>query len=291
MLEARDRSAATGVLIDESFSLGPYQVDNVDRDWTKTESTTVALVATVHQEVGGYSYELRDKGQRTAGRCRTLAQESALALGGSYSLSTDGASLRCSCGESASASIQTEDGALTGTLALGERKYTLRPIHGLENGSEQSVPAGYRADADDPFAAVEVQHPGRVWLSPTVNKEDRLTVSCLLAGFMLYQALRDLASSSVVPAAGHEQLQHVPEHQRDRREQLERGRDVAVFRIVVEHVRRVVQDRGAGEADHRHGEEGAELEAEDGARDDRDQGQDAAPAQEASRGTRSPCAS
>lgn len=186
VLEVRDRSGASGALIDEGFSLGQFRVEKVDRSWDKTESTTVALVATVNHEVGGYSYELRHAGQRAAGKCRTRARESVFDLGGSFSLTSEGSSLGCSCGESASTSIQTEDGELEGTLSLGERKYTLRAIHGLEDGSEQREPAGYRADGDVPYAAVEVQHPGRVWLSPSVNEEDRLTVGCLLAGLLLY---------------------------------------------------------------------------------------------------------
>jgi hypothetical protein len=187
VLEAKERSSASGTLIDESFSLGSYRVEKVERRWNTTHSSTLGL-ATVGEQVGGYSYELSDAGRRIPGRCSTKARESVLDLGGSFSLSSDGASLGCSCGESASAKLESEDGELRGSLSLGERSYTLRAIHALEGGGEQREPAGYRADAEGPFAAVEVQHPGRVWLSPAVADDDRLVTSCVLAGLMLYQA-------------------------------------------------------------------------------------------------------
>jgi hypothetical protein len=81
-------------------------------------------------------------------------------------------------------------------------------------------------------------------------------------------------------AVAHHQAQRVPEHQRDRGEQLHRRRHIAVFRILVDDVRRVVQHRRAGEADHQHREPGAQLEAEYGGADDRDQREHAAPHQD-----------
>ena len=73
---------------------------------------------------------------------------------------------------------------------------------------------------------------------------------------------------SVVRGKGHERLQHVPEEQRDRREQRQRRRHVLVRAVVVHHRRRVVEDRPAGEEDHQAGEEQPHAPAEQDARDD-----------------------
>src|SRR5262245_2533529 len=64
-------------------------------------------------------------------------------------------------------------------------------------------------------------------------------------------------------ARGDEQPEHVPEHERDGCEELERSAHVTVLGEVMEHVRGVVEDGGAGEGDHAHAEVGAELEAEE----------------------------
>ena len=101
-------------------------------------------------------------------------------------------------------------------------------------------------------------------------------------------ALRSLGSGcyggpSPLPwsvSGGEEDADDVEEHQGHRGEQLEGGADVAVFGEVVDDVGRVVQDRGAGEGDHGHREEHAELEAEQDASGDQHQGRDAAPHQE-----------
>ena len=72
-----------------------------------------------------------------------------------------------------------------------------------------------------------------------------------------------------------ENSQHVPEHQRDRREELQGCSDVAVFGEAGQHVGRVVEDCRAGEADHRDGKERPELETEEHTapmRDERENG-------------------
>jgi class 3 adenylate cyclase len=89
-------------------------------------------------------------------------------------------------------------------------------------------------------------------------------------------------SAEALVARGDEDPQHVPEHQRDGGEQLQRGTDVAVLREVMQHVGGVVENRRAGERDHAHAEEDAQLEAEEHAGNDEHQCAHERPAQDAS---------
>src|SRR6202041_2793518 len=80
------------------------------------------------------------------------------------------------------------------------------------------------------------------------------------AASTLIEAAHVCPAAQCLVAVAHHEAQHIPEHQRDRCKELHRGGDVAVFRIVMNDVRGVVQHRGAREADHRHREPGAQLE-------------------------------
>jgi hypothetical protein len=47
--------------------------------------------------------------------------------------------------------------------------------------------AGFRADLDGrPLGAVEVLHPGRIWLSRSLDDTERRQLGCLFAALMLY---------------------------------------------------------------------------------------------------------
>src|ERR1700723_4095264 len=106
--------------------------------------------------------------------------------------------------------------------------------------------------------------------SPFINLDERgrdtphpSLLPLLLPRKDLFAGLpRWIAGRSGSVAAAHHQAQHVPEHQRDRGEQLHRGRHVAILGIIVNDVGGVIEHRHAGEPDHGHREPGAELEAE-----------------------------
>jgi len=49
-----------------------------------------------------------------------------------------------------------------------------------------------------------------------------------------------------------QKTEDVPEHECDRGEQLEGSRDVSVFRVMMKHVRGIIEDGAAGNGNHRH---------------------------------------
>lgn len=187
VLAARERSRGSGVLVNESFELGPYGVSDVKRDWASTDEATSGDVTT-SDTAGGYSYVLRGSELRLEGRCDARSGGAETDLGDGWSLSSSfRARLECECGPVASLKLEHDGESFVGTLTQRGHVYDLRAINALEGGSAQSEPAGYRVDGDEPLAAVEVQHPGRVWLKPDVAEPGRGELTCLLAGLMLYQ--------------------------------------------------------------------------------------------------------
>jgi hypothetical protein len=188
VLEARDRSRSSGLLADESFALGPYRVSDVDRDWDSTDETTSADV-TISKTESGYSYALVAEAVRLEGRCGARSGGSEADLGKGWSLTSGSYStLECRCGAVASLKLDNDGEAIGGTLTHRGRIYDLRAVTALEGGGEQDQPTGYRVDADAPLAAVEVQHPGRIWMTPQIEEVTRMELTCLFAGLMLYQA-------------------------------------------------------------------------------------------------------
>ena len=181
-LEARDRSLATGLLADEGFRLGPYVVKDVDRDWDETDESSAGAVTTTASQ-GGYSYRL----DALEGRCRARSGRTDADLGAGFSLSADGhARLQCDCG-GAGFDLAGDVDTFGGALKLRDQQYTLRGIRELDGGGERNRPTGYRVDGDAPLGAVEVEHPGRVWLQADLDEDDRARLSCLFVGLMLYQ--------------------------------------------------------------------------------------------------------
>jgi hypothetical protein len=187
VLAARDRSRASGALVDESFALGPYRVSDVERDWSSTDEATHGDV-TSSDSVSGYAYVLRGEQVRIDGRCNARAGGAETDLGDGWSLSSNfRARLECECGPVASLKLEHDGESFVGTLGHRSRVYDLRAVTALEGGRAQSQPAGYRVDGDEPLAAVEVQHPGQIWLKPDVDEPARAELSCLMVGLMLYQ--------------------------------------------------------------------------------------------------------
>ncbi|HSJ43892.1 MAG TPA: GNAT family N-acetyltransferase, partial [Euzebyales bacterium] len=124
----------------------------------------------------------------------------------------------------------------------------------------------------------------RVYVQTTDDNEATLTLYCR-AGFTRHHHYRyhgpppDVGGGRARSAA-HEQAQHVPEQQRQAREQLHRRRDRAVRRVGVQHLAGVVEDGPTRVGDHRHAEPRAQLEPEQDRRHDRDERDDGAPLQE-----------
>jgi len=186
LLEARDRSRLGG-LASESFELGPYAVKDVDRDWDETDEAGSDSVTTTKTE-GGYTYRLGAGALTLAGRCRVRSGKSEVDFGKGFTASAQGfARVECDCGAGASLNLEGDVDSYAGTLSLEGRPYTVRAIMQDDDGWDQKSPVGYRVDGDAPLGAVEVAHPGRVWLRRDLEEAGRAKLSCLFTGLLLYQ--------------------------------------------------------------------------------------------------------
>lgn len=194
-LAITERSGWTGALADESFKLGPYAIQNVDRKWNSTHSTSM-FGERMSNTTGGYTFELVIEGLKLTGTCASEARESNTNLGNGFSVGATFAKLGCACSDSAgSADLVLDSSApqhYEGVLKSSAGEYHVSSINEREGGSSSYDPTGYRLDASDgPKGAVDVLGTGRVWLSKALEGRQRAEVACVFAGLLLYQPPKD----------------------------------------------------------------------------------------------------
>jgi hypothetical protein len=188
ILDAQNRSSATGLFVDESFDLGTYKVSKVDRKMTTNSSLSVNSFAS-NKTKTGYSFAFGGGQGSWKGTCTYASDQKNLSiLGGEASYSQGGLVCECSDGSRTSrAEIGRQGEKLTGSLSAGGESYTLSPVFDTEPKMAGGMVAGYRFDAaDGPRAAVEVLHPGRVWLGQKLPESEREPSICAMAGLMLF---------------------------------------------------------------------------------------------------------
>ncbi len=186
-LPISDRSPWSGALADESFGIGPYQVVEVNRDWSHGRGWGV-LGFSSDSVAGGYSFGLEGDGSVTKGACATEASEKSLDLGSGRSVSRQTAKLSCTCGNDSTVVLQVKpDGAYGGLLHTSEGNYQVEAIYEREGIWSDGNPSGYRVDGDAAVGAVDVIRPGRVWMGRAIEPGERKQLACVFAGLMLYQ--------------------------------------------------------------------------------------------------------
>jgi hypothetical protein len=190
VLEVEDRSRATGLLANEGFKLGSYVVDKVDRDWDSSSSAGSGAYS-AGKKTTGYTFRLQAGSTSWHGSCASLAKEQSVGSL-SFGFSTK---VTCACqsaGKKATLKIGGQTEATGGTFESGGKTYLVTAIEETDKSYFGDTPAGYRLDeGDKPFAAVEVLHPGRVWLNTDMSEEEAASTSCALAGVMLYRPPSD----------------------------------------------------------------------------------------------------
>jgi hypothetical protein len=195
VIEVTDRSSWSGALADESFVMGPYQVTDVDRDWDHSSQVSVFDFSSGKTE-GGYTFKLKSNAGALTGQCTTEAKETGFDLVGGVSFENRVAKLGCRClkGESEVTKVVLQAGTnsqYSGTIESGETSYAINALYEREGTLSTGEPSGYRVDGDGPVGAVEVLHPGRVWLAKSADADARLQFACLFAGLMLYKPPSD----------------------------------------------------------------------------------------------------
>ena len=192
VITATDRSLWSGSLADETFTLGPYKVTDVDRDWNTSNGNGVSISVfnfSSGKTVGGYAYRFNTPGGRMSGQCLTEAKDTSLEVSG-IDFRSRVAKLSCICGragtEVARVTVQADImESYTGILITNDQQYTIESINEREGGLG-SAPTGYRVDSDKPAGAVEVLNPGRIWLARNLKEPQRAKLACTFAGLMLY---------------------------------------------------------------------------------------------------------
>jgi hypothetical protein len=180
VLTVSDRSRASGSFVNEGFKLGNYEVVDVDRKWNSTQSSGVGPWSK-ETKTTGFSFALAAGGKKLPGKCSSVTKSQG--LGG---FSWGSLRIACTCeGEAGKAEVVMTD---TGrTMKVGDKEYKVEPINTVEGGGTQSNPTGFRADGDEPLGAVEVVHPGQVWLKKGLDDGTRTATSCAFVGLMLYK--------------------------------------------------------------------------------------------------------
>jgi len=184
-----DRSGMSGMLADESFTMGPYKIVSVDRKHNSSSTTSVAGFSSGDAQ-GGYAFGFRATEGSYAGQCTSLLDEKSVGLlGGTFG--QQNFKVLCECVGPGKASLSMSSDTTShyrGTVSAHGASYVVEGIYTDEKGSSISRPLGYHLHGSNPVGAVEVLGKGRVWLSRALDTSTRAETACLFAGLLLYQA-------------------------------------------------------------------------------------------------------
>ncbi len=191
VLETKDRSSASGMLVDESFTLDKYAVTEVDRDATSKSSFSIGGYGK-SSTTTGYTYQFAAGSDKYKGGCGSVSKKQGFSLGGGGSVDWGNTEVTCECGKGSKLKLVGKGDSVTGSVNLDDDEYELTPVSETDKSSFASSPAGFRVDADGKAqGAVETLHPGRVWLNKGVEGPKADKLSCLFVGLMLYVPPRE----------------------------------------------------------------------------------------------------
>lgn len=191
VLEVQNRKNATGAMVDESFDLGGFRVAEVNRKWDSKRSAKVGGYA-ANKTKSGYTFQLVGN-QTWQGTCAAVNKEKSAG-----SLSWGGESeVVCQCESGSGQSVARLGGRDPkrhdkGEVELAGEKLQVALVDATDKSNLTGRPAGYRVDGEQgAVGAVEILHPGQVWLAKDLSEPDAEALSCLFAGWMLYRAPSD----------------------------------------------------------------------------------------------------
>jgi hypothetical protein len=191
-----NRGSFTGSWANESFTMGPYQVSNVDRRARTSQAISASAGSTLSagkvESNSGYSYDFSAPGGTARGECTTrLAEGKAEVVGFEAQSNTSRVACRCGGGGlAAEVAVEGPDGAWQGTLSLHGYPVQMRAIEQYANGMHSPTPLGYDVRAQVAVGALEVKRPGRVWFSRTLDPRSNAELACLFAGYLLFETPR-----------------------------------------------------------------------------------------------------
>jgi hypothetical protein len=185
---ATDRSSMSGLMVDEAFVLGAYKVTEVDRDWMQHESSKTETFDGIHS-TAGYVYTLVGGPAPVQGTCAWASGKGGVSIMG-VAVSKASNVLTCECVSDGESSVMrlTDGGTLeyAGEFMVDGEAMKVSPVSETEGTYMKKTPPGYRIDGEaGVLGAVEVIHPGRVWLDQGLGAEKKGTLSCAMTGLML----------------------------------------------------------------------------------------------------------
>jgi hypothetical protein len=191
--------------VDTSFRFGSYEITDVDRDSDVAMSGSVPGFTHGHVE-GGYSYLSRGGRDERRGECVVTGDKMGVLF-----VERSWGTLACTCQGSESESSLAlplgdgwqpmSGGENRGELQAGGRVFAVEVIAATwsngwayEDGTwkrgfamPSNEPTGYRVDGEGPAGGLELLHPGRVWLKPSLESTEREDMACLLGGLLLFE--------------------------------------------------------------------------------------------------------
>ena len=186
------RSMASGMLVNEDFKIGSYEVANVSRGG-KSKTRFGGFGGFKSSEDSGYSFDLKQGAQSLHGECVLEVSESGADLGNGATISNEKKKLACACGNETApvATVvmraSTADKHYGGTLKAHDASYEVKAVYDREGAISDGNPAGYRVDGEGIQGAVDVLGPGRVWLAKSLDGDKRTDVTCVFAGLLLFK--------------------------------------------------------------------------------------------------------
>lgn len=201
-LPAANRSRATGLLVDESFDLGPYRATQVKHDVLSSGNKfTLGSFSTGSTSKGFRFSFVGGSGSESdlSAHCEAVDSGTSVPLMGVVKLEKSSFSLQCACDGEDSKSMLTivrhyDWGALQPNrnvmmVEVNGSSYMLRP-YGLMGQlvSDDEPFMGYRLDGSSgPAAALAPGYPGTVWIHDSLAPSQRKGMSCALAALMIHR--------------------------------------------------------------------------------------------------------
>jgi len=188
LIQVTDRSRMSGAFANESFKMGPYEITNVDRKWNSSSSGSV-LNFSASEAKTGYTFTFKTAQGESKVQCGSKANQKNTSVMG-FDITTSQDDIGCACeGAGASSKIQLSAGngdGLQGTVATRGGNLTAAAVMRFANGSGSSTPVGYEFRTQNVVGAVELAHPGQLWMANALDEQARADVACLAAGLLLY---------------------------------------------------------------------------------------------------------
>ena len=211
VLQAANRSRMTGLLVDESFNLGPYRVTGIEsKSSSSANSTTINGVKT-EKTRSGFSFRLLGgpTGQtEMLGRCQSRSQALSSRPANGVNEEQARSLFSCQCSAAAGGGVGYPQPESTLSIA-GDRSSQGRSSStslslaisvegqsyqvGRYGAEGQLIPAdepfyGYRVDGPQgAVAALGLNFPGTVWLHDRLPAPQREAMTCAIAGLMLHR--------------------------------------------------------------------------------------------------------